>query len=129
MDADGKFDFSDDTKIFSDQTVKFDIYKLDFSRNTWEFAKCIGDQALFLGINQSLSLSTRDFPDLQANWIHFTDDSFTIHKKYPTYGGPRFWSLRARRICSLCIQISRHQDSTTTFLGYAQFSLISSFII
>jgi hypothetical protein len=90
MDADGIFNFSYEAEIFPDQTVKFDIYKLDFSRNTWEFAKCIGDRALFLGTNQSLSLSTRDFPDLQANRIYFTDDSFTIHKKYPTYGGHDF---------------------------------------
>ncbi|XP_059455160.1 uncharacterized protein LOC132185400 [Corylus avellana] len=90
MDDDGKFTFSHDAKIFPDQTVTFDVYKLDFSRNTWEFAKCIGDQVLFLGTNQSLSLSARDFDKLQANRIYFTDDSFTIHKKYPNYGGHDF---------------------------------------
>ena len=47
------------------------------------YTKCIGDQVLFLGINQSLSLSTREVPNFKANNIYFTDDSRSIH--YDSY--------------------------------------------
>ncbi|XP_062158777.1 uncharacterized protein LOC133866264 [Alnus glutinosa] len=89
MNDDGEFTFSHDAQIFPDQTVQFDVYRLDFSKNTWEFTESIGDRVLFLGTNQSLSLSARDFPSLKANCIYFTDDSSSIHRKCD-FGGRDF---------------------------------------
>ena len=74
---------------FPNKTVDFDVYRLDFARNTWECTKCIGDQALFLGKNQSFSLSAQEFPNLKANRIYFTDDS-SVHFNRPLYGGHDF---------------------------------------
>ncbi|KAA8526986.1 hypothetical protein F0562_008785 [Nyssa sinensis] len=55
-------------------TVRFDVYKLHRQQNKWSYIKSIGDRALFLGINHSLSLSSKDFPELRGNSIYFTDD-------------------------------------------------------
>jgi hypothetical protein len=73
-------DSDDDTVAFSDddnfpiEIVK--VYRLDFSRNTWVRAECIGDQVLFLDINQTLSLSALDFPSFKANCVYFTGFSY-----------------------------------------------------
>jgi hypothetical protein len=87
MNANGKFVFSYGVD-FPTQTIKFDVYRLDFCRNTWEFTTSIGDQVIFLGTNQSISLFARDFPSLKANSIYFMDDSVLIHGKYPSLWGP-----------------------------------------
>jgi hypothetical protein len=73
-----------------DKTIMFEVYRMDFSRNTWECTKCIGEQVLFLGTNQSLSLSAQDFPALKANCIYFTDDSCKTYQLYSPYGFPDF---------------------------------------
>jgi hypothetical protein len=46
----------------------------------------LGDQALFLGINQSLSLPAREC-GFKANNIYFTDDSRSILYDSTLYGG------------------------------------------
>jgi hypothetical protein len=84
-----EFDWTD-CGSFPNKTITFEVYRLDFSRNTWECTKCIGEQALFLGTNQSLSLSAHVFPGLKANCIYFTDDSGKIYQLYPPYGFPDF---------------------------------------
>ncbi|XP_059451387.1 putative F-box protein At5g55150 [Corylus avellana] len=90
MNDDGEFTYSYDSNTFPDQTIMFDVYRLDFSQNTWKCIKCIGDQVVFLGINQSLSLSAQHSTSLKANRIYFTDDSYWIHRKYHSYGGQDF---------------------------------------
>ncbi|XP_059451395.1 uncharacterized protein LOC132182223 [Corylus avellana] len=71
-----KFALSDDDEF---PIEKFEVYRLDFSRNTWEHTKCIGDQVLFLDSNQTLSLSALDFPNFKANCIYFTGYFFKCH--------------------------------------------------
>ena len=90
MNGDGEFIYSFIYDIFPDQTVMFDVYRLDFSRNTWKCMKCIGDQVVFLGINQSLSLSAQHFISLKGNHIYYTDDSRGRHWKYCSFGGQDF---------------------------------------
>ena len=51
------------------------------------YTKCIGDQVLFLGINQSLSLPARELSGFKANNIYFTDDSRSILYDSSLYGG------------------------------------------
>ena len=77
----------DEEVEFPHRTYGFDVYRLDFARNTWEYTKCVGDQVLFLGINQSLSLPAREVPGFKANNIYFTDDSRSIHYGSYRYGG------------------------------------------
>ncbi|XP_059451394.1 uncharacterized protein LOC132182222 [Corylus avellana] len=86
MNSDGEIIVNSDIIESPDQTTMFDVYRLDFCRNRWEPIRCIGDQVLFVGTNQSLCLSAQSFPNLKANCIYFTDDSCEIHKKYPLFG-------------------------------------------
>jgi hypothetical protein len=90
MNDDGEFTYSYDFDAFPDQTVMFDVYRLDFSQNTWKCMKCIDDQVVFLGTNQSLSLSAQHFISLKGNRIYYTDDSYWIHLKHRSYGGQDF---------------------------------------
>jgi hypothetical protein len=85
MNNDGEIIVNSNNIESSDQTIMFDVYRFDFSQNTWDPIRCIGDQVLFVGTNQSLSLSIHSFPSLKANCIYFTDDSCEIHKKYPPW--------------------------------------------
>ncbi|XP_059635928.1 uncharacterized protein LOC132278127 [Cornus florida] len=57
-----------------DATLGFDVHKFDFDHNKWEHVECLGDQALFVGLNTSFSISTCDYPQLMGNSIYFTDD-------------------------------------------------------
>ncbi|XP_059668208.1 uncharacterized protein LOC132313453 [Cornus florida] len=63
----GKQDYSTPRK-----TILFDVYKLDFVNKEWLLLPSLGDRALFIGINESLSVSAPDFPGLEKNCIYFT---------------------------------------------------------
>lgn len=71
-------------------TACFHVYKLDRGRNVWEHVKCIGEQALILGLNNSVSLSTIDYPMLKGNSIYFIDDEIDEMIKSDKYGGHDF---------------------------------------
>jgi hypothetical protein len=71
-----RFVFSDDDEY---PIETFEVYRLDFFRNTWERAECIGDQVLFLDTNQTLSISAMEFPIFKANCIYFTGYSYRCH--------------------------------------------------
>jgi hypothetical protein len=93
-------DDEEDIDVFSDDDEfpieKFEVYRLDFFRNTWEHAKCIGDQVLFLDNDQTLSLSAIDFPSLKANCIYFTGDSYRYHSYgHREQGGYVFGQFRS----------------------------------
>ena len=45
--------------------------------------KNIGDDALFVGDNQSIFISTSDFSDCEPNSIYYTDDYITAHEYIP----------------------------------------------
>ncbi|XP_073105937.1 F-box protein At2g17036-like [Elaeis guineensis] len=55
-------------------STEFVIFKLDERRNDWSAVKDLGDLALFLGLNRSMALSTREFPQLASSCFNFTDD-------------------------------------------------------
>ncbi|XP_059633555.1 uncharacterized protein LOC132276230 [Cornus florida] len=57
-------------------TLGFDVHRFDFDHNKWEPVECLGDRALFVGSNNSFSLSTLNHPELMGNSIYFTDDYF-----------------------------------------------------
>ncbi|KAB2625576.1 F-box protein [Pyrus ussuriensis x Pyrus communis] len=56
------------------RTLQFYVLKLNFTANKWEKVESLRGQALFLGGNQSMSLSTPDFLECEENSIYFTDD-------------------------------------------------------
>ncbi|KAI5348203.1 hypothetical protein L3X38_001090 [Prunus dulcis] len=56
------------------RTLRFCILKLNITAKKWEKVESsLRNRALFLGGNQSMSVSTRDFPELEENSIYFTD--------------------------------------------------------
>lgn len=60
-------------------TLKFRVFKLDFARTVWEEIESLGDRALFLGGNHSLSLSTAGHgsPSCRQNSIYFADANWS----------------------------------------------------
>lgn len=54
-------------------TRTFEVRKLNWGTMRWKIIKSIGEYAMFLGLNTSFSLSAKDFPELKANSIYFTD--------------------------------------------------------
>ncbi|KAK3000082.1 hypothetical protein RJ639_023784 [Escallonia herrerae] len=58
------------------KTFNFQVFRLKLGGETaiGEHLKCIGDRALFIGLNHSFCLSARDFPQLRPNSVYFTDD-------------------------------------------------------
>ncbi|GMI99599.1 F-Box/DUF295 Brassiceae-specific 33 [Hibiscus trionum] len=68
-------------------TVLFHVYKLDSEGLKWMEVESLGDRALFLGGNQSVSVSTLSSPDCKNNCIYFTDDNWVRMDEYYSYGG------------------------------------------
>ncbi|XP_050133142.1 putative F-box protein At5g55150 [Malus sylvestris] len=56
------------------RTLQFYVLKLNFTANKWEKIESLRGRALFLGGNQSMSVSTPDFLECEENSIYFTDD-------------------------------------------------------
>ncbi|KAA8523621.1 hypothetical protein F0562_010044 [Nyssa sinensis] len=55
------------------RTVLFEVFKLDLSKKEWSKVESLGDEALFLGHNQAIAVSTRNSSRCRANCIYFTD--------------------------------------------------------
>ncbi|KAF9589058.1 hypothetical protein IFM89_018320 [Coptis chinensis] len=55
-------------------SVDFEVYKFDFCEKFWCDVLDLGDHALFVGNNNSFSISTSKYPEFKANCIYFTDD-------------------------------------------------------
>ncbi|KAF9592431.1 hypothetical protein IFM89_014921 [Coptis chinensis] len=55
-------------------TVAFDVFKLDFANNKWRPVKSLGQHALFLGINTSVSVLASVETIFKRNCIYFVED-------------------------------------------------------
>ncbi|KAM7524027.1 hypothetical protein LguiA_013929 [Lonicera macranthoides] len=73
----------------TEKTYMFKVYKLDSINSTWVEVKDIGDDILFVGLNTSFSISSRDFPGFKGNSIYYTDYWLTA-----------FTSRREKHACS-----------------------------
>ncbi|XP_058226098.1 uncharacterized protein LOC131334832 [Rhododendron vialii] len=62
------------------RTVDFEVMKLNSDRDDWEILKDLGDRVLFVGLNQSVSISAAEL-NLRPNSIYFTDDSMDLMHK------------------------------------------------
>lgn len=56
------------------KTEKFKIFSLDFDKRKWNEINNLGDVALFLGDNSSISVLASDFVGCQPSCIYFTHD-------------------------------------------------------
>ncbi|KAE8736442.1 putative Adenine nucleotide alpha hydrolases-like superfamily protein [Hibiscus syriacus] len=68
-------------------TISFHVYKLDCNGRKWVEVESLGDHALFLGGNQSVSVSTDSFSNCEKNSIYFTDDNWERMEDDLLYGG------------------------------------------
>ena len=66
-------------ELFIRNTISFNIFKLDTSGRNWYQVKSLGDDVLFLGLNSSLTFSSRDFPLYKGNSIYFTDVNYNFN--------------------------------------------------
>ncbi|KAF7138979.1 hypothetical protein RHSIM_Rhsim07G0073800 [Rhododendron simsii] len=62
------------------RTVDFRVMKLNSDRDDWEIVKDLGDRVLFVGLNQSVSVSAAEL-NLRPNSIYFADDSVDLMHK------------------------------------------------
>ncbi|PPR89229.1 hypothetical protein GOBAR_AA31471 [Gossypium barbadense] len=74
-------------KICPYRTCFFHVYKLDFDELKWVEVESLNDRALFLGGNQSVSVSVQSFPNCETNSIYFTDDCWEKMEEDYNYGG------------------------------------------
>ncbi|XP_051221122.2 probable F-box protein At4g22165 [Lolium perenne] len=63
-------------------TGRFRIYKVGIAGKGREKVRSLGDHVLFLGYNQSLCLSAKEYPGLKANHAYFTDESYLWTKGF-----------------------------------------------
>ncbi|KAL1826142.1 hypothetical protein ACET3Z_012920 [Daucus carota] len=71
------------------KTKNFYVHKLDMRLRKWVRIDSLDDQALFLGLNESVSFAASDIPECRGNSIYFTDDHWdhiNIHE-HDLYGG------------------------------------------
>ncbi|KAM6541989.1 hypothetical protein CsatB_006439 [Cannabis sativa] len=84
-------------------TDYFDVFRWNFDQRTWEEVHNIGNQAIFLGDNSSISIDTTTSTECLGNTIYYTDDKggsgFNI--RYPLDMG--LFNISTRRMRELGI--------------------------
>ncbi|KAK9283239.1 hypothetical protein L1049_011475 [Liquidambar formosana] len=99
------------------KTLGFDVYKLNCAEKKMECIKCLGDRAIFLGLNSnSFSLSTCEFPGLRPNSIYFTDCYFEpmLYGQYPGGGSDLgTFNLEDNSIMRCCEDLKKRQMETS----------------
>lgn len=66
-------------KRYIQSTFAFQIFQVDLRTNTWTVVKDLGNRALFLGYNSSMSIEASEFSGCKPNCIYFTDDCHTVN--------------------------------------------------
>ena len=61
--------------------LTFKVQVLDAGAEQWKEADDISDAALFVGVNGSLCVSTREHPELRAGCVYHTGDDLSLY--YP----------------------------------------------
>ncbi|XP_074297040.1 putative F-box protein At5g60060 [Silene latifolia] len=56
------------------KTVSFEVFGINFKTKKWDPVKDLGDVALFVGDNQSISVRASDCRNCKSNCVYFTDD-------------------------------------------------------
>ncbi|CAN6200687.1 unnamed protein product [Urochloa humidicola] len=64
-----------DTVPYRQYTTVFKVYRVDLTAKKLVEISSLGDNVLFLGLNQSLCLCAKEYPQLKGNHIYFTDDN------------------------------------------------------
>ncbi|CAM0955169.1 unnamed protein product [Alopecurus aequalis] len=70
----------------------FTVQVLDDATRRWEDTHDIGEAAVFVGVNSSLCVSTREHPELIAGCVYFTYDQMTTRTRHEKSLSRRYWS-------------------------------------
>ncbi|CAO2149343.1 unnamed protein product [Urochloa humidicola] len=73
-DSDFEPELDDDSHLCNTFTIN--VHKVDLTSKELVEINSLGQNALFVGHNQSLFLSAEEYPQLKANHVYFTDDDF-----------------------------------------------------
>ncbi|KAL4600976.1 hypothetical protein ACB092_11G238700 [Castanea dentata] len=115
------------------RTKLFCVYKLDLSKKKLVKVESLKDQAVFLGGNQSLSLSSHDFSECISNSICFTDDPWSEMGVDYLYGGHDFglFNLDDEEISQFTILIWRNYFTVlcVCFFFLKEIVIVHNFII
>ncbi|XP_030533868.1 F-box protein SKIP23-like [Rhodamnia argentea] len=86
------------------RTLYFHVYMLDMNTEEWMGLDSIGHRAVFVGGSQSASVSARDFPELEANSVYFTDDYWEPAERDDLYGGHDMgvYNLQSGKVKEIC---------------------------
>ncbi|XP_058211427.1 putative F-box protein At5g55150 [Rhododendron vialii] len=85
-DPDFDCDNMDESRI--DYGAKeFTLFAVDLNNGGWTEKKSLGDKALFLGDNASISVQASEFLRIKANCIYYTDDCWEAYKSFKPGGG------------------------------------------
>ena len=66
------------------ETKSFKVFRFDFDGKKWIELTSLGDTALLLGDNSSISVLAYNFPGCQSNCIYFTHDRYEIENRENT---------------------------------------------
>lgn len=69
-----EFDFEPYQPHLIYRTLRFEVFRVNWSGPQWESVRSLGDKVLFIGGNSSLALSASDFPGCIRDCIYYTDD-------------------------------------------------------
>ncbi|KAK3038936.1 hypothetical protein RJ639_027564 [Escallonia herrerae] len=93
------------------ETWSFDVYEVDLETKAWVRLKSLGNCVLFLGCNQSFSLSATDFPELRPNSIYFTGD-FNHIFCCTKFSFPDSYDMEFPRRQMLCSKVAIWESTT-----------------
>ncbi|KAF7151816.1 hypothetical protein RHSIM_Rhsim02G0229700 [Rhododendron simsii] len=68
-------------------TSEFRVFKVDLSNREWAELQSLGDNALFVGDNASISVQAAKFQGIRPNCIYFTDDCWPSYPRFKRGGG------------------------------------------
>ncbi|XP_006368067.1 uncharacterized protein [Solanum tuberosum] len=68
-------------------TTNFGVFEVDLAAGELRETKQVGDRALFLGANASISVQASQFPGVKPNHIYYTDDFVESYLFYEEGGG------------------------------------------
>ncbi|KAH0690397.1 hypothetical protein KY290_018632 [Solanum tuberosum] len=68
-------------------TTNFGVFEVDLAAGKLRESKQVGDRALFLGANASISVQASQFPGVKLNHIYYTDDFVEAYLFYEEGGG------------------------------------------
>lgn len=92
--------------VYPYRTLYFHVYVPDINSEEWVGLDSIGDWAVFVGGSHSRSVLAREFPELEADSVYFTDDNWDPEERHVLYlysgHDMGVYSLQRRKVREIC---------------------------